>query len=53
MLAQNLIEYSFLDSFLSGLRQFQIYVGDLPYTTWVIIGGVLLGLAAIFRYRPH
>jgi hypothetical protein len=53
MLAQNLIEYSFLESFLSGLRQFQIYVGDLPYTTWVIIAGVLLGLAAIFRYRPH
>jgi hypothetical protein len=53
MFAQSLIEYDFIGSFFTGMREFQIYVGDLPYTTWVIIGGILLALTFLFRYRPR
>ena len=53
MFAQSLIEYDFAGSFFTGLRQFQIYLGDLPYTTWLVVAGLLLALAFIFRYRPR
>jgi hypothetical protein len=53
MLAQSLLEYGLLDSLTSGVREFQIWLGDVRYSTWLILGGAVLFIAFLWRYRTQ
>ncbi len=53
MFAQNLIEYSMLEALTTGVREFQIWLGDVRYTTWLILGGAVLAVAFLWRFRPQ
>jgi hypothetical protein len=53
MIAQSLIEYSMVDALSSGLREFQIWLLDVRYTTWLIMGGLVLFVAFLWRFRPQ
>jgi hypothetical protein len=53
MFAQSLIEYSMVDALSSGLREFQIWLLDVRYTTWLIMGAIVLFVAFLWRFRPQ
>ena len=53
MFAQSLIEYSMVDALSSSLTEFQIWLFDVRYTTWLILGGVILFAAFLWRFRPQ
>ena len=53
LFAQSLIEYSFLEGITSGLRELQIWMADVRYTTWLIWGGAGLFVVFLWRYRPQ